>query len=218
MRQLHRPAIGLPTQSTTQTKNSSSYSLACLPLRPTQSATSYLMMPPPLWGVEPRSFPGGSPSNLRASSIDATLISTEASAGAVTWYLTKEKKTKRKKKKILLLRFFFFSKSVVDDQTKIFKVRLCGSHQTSFSALTHTHILRFAAQPGIAHMHRERERDRNNGKNTECNLLGCLFRLSCGAGEQQCSLLPYARIHYMQAHTYMHTHSWQKVRTHRQWK
>lgn len=81
----------------------------------------------------------------------------------------KRKKKQKGKKKILLLRFLFFSKSVVDDQTKIFKVRLCGSRQTSFSALTHTHILRFAAQPGIAHMHRERERDRNNGKNTDCS-------------------------------------------------
>lgn len=47
--------------------------LSCFPLRPPRSAASYLMMPTPPWGVEPRSVPGGSPSNLQASSIEATL-------------------------------------------------------------------------------------------------------------------------------------------------
>lgn len=44
--------------------------LSCFP----RSAASYLMMPPPLWGVERRSLPGDSPSNLRASSIEEATL------------------------------------------------------------------------------------------------------------------------------------------------
>lgn len=66
------PATGLPTQSTMH--NSSSYSCCCFPPRPPCPVVSYLMMPPPLWGVELSSLPGGSLSNLQASSIEATLM------------------------------------------------------------------------------------------------------------------------------------------------
>lgn len=119
IRQLHWPAIGLPTQSTTQTQQLFLLLLSCFPLRPTCSAASYLMMPPPLLGVEPRSLPGGSPSNLQASSIEATLIST-GPPPLELWCEEEEEK-----KRTLLLRNSFFFKSAPHDQTKTrsFRVR-----------------------------------------------------------------------------------------------
>lgn len=70
------PATGLPTRSTT---HKYTYSCCCLSAQaPPCSVVSYLMMPPPLWGAELSSLPNGSLSNLQASSLEATLISTAA--------------------------------------------------------------------------------------------------------------------------------------------
>lgn len=173
--------------------------LSCFPLRSPRSATSYLMMPPPLWGVEQRSLPGGSPPNLQASSIEATLkLSDQHRCSNWSFNMLCDKERKRR---------FFFEPSP-DDQTKKKTIYTQNLWLTSgFTILflsfthTHTHTLSLFVQQGNTHMHRERERQRNGKTHKVICLAAFFFCLSCGAGEQQCSLLLYARTHYMQAHT-----------------
>ena len=192
--------------------------LSCFPLRPPRSLASYLMMLAPLWGVEPRSLPGGSPSNLQASSIEATLrLPDQHQTGAVTCW--EEDSSPQ--------RLFFSSSPLLmirqkEDHLKSESVaHFTRLHHPLLGPRLHTHT--HSTVPGhTAKATRtciERGRDRKMGKHKIICLAAFFFffffGLSCLAGEQQCSLLPYAGTHYMQAHTHSF---WQQVRTHTQRK
>lgn len=121
-------------------------------------------MPPPLWGIEQSSLPGGSPPSLQAFSIEATLISSGPPP--------------LEQKKTHLLRNSFFFMSTWYDKNKIISSQTLNLWLTSgfiFPSFRHTLILVWSHRKWT-HTCKESDRGRKMGrKHIKGNLLRCLF-------------------------------------------